>query len=78
MCQNAATYNKPKSQVHSDSIRVKNVIDAYMVEVSKSKEAKKEADNTPAGRAIRGRGTQTLQQAMMGVVEDMMALVDEA
>ncbi|RPB14325.1 Bromodomain-containing protein [Morchella conica CCBAS932] len=78
MCQNAATYNKPKSQVHSDSIRVKNVIDAYMVEVSKSKEAKKEAENTPAGRAIRGRGTQTLQQAMMGVVEDMMALVDEA
>lgn len=49
-----------------------------MVEVSKSKEAKKEAENTPAGRAIRGRGTQTLQQAMMGVVEDMMALVDEA
>lgn len=80
MCQNAATYNKPKSQVHSDSIRVQNVIDSYMAEQT-SRHVKREDSVQPtAGRQASGRTAKAspaaLQQEQAKIVDDMMALVD--
>lgn len=80
MCQNAATYNKPKSQVHSDSIRVRNVIDSYMSEQN-TRHVKREDSPQPAPvRQTSGRTAKAspaaLQQEQAKIVEDMMALVD--
>lgn len=80
MCQNAATYNKPKSQVHSDSIRVRNVIDSYMAEQN-SRHVKREDSAQPMpGRQASGRTAKAspaaLQQEQAKIVDDMMALVD--
>lgn len=80
MCQNAATYNKPKSQVHSDSIRVRNVIDSYMAEQN-SRHVKREDSAQPMpGRQASVRTAKAspvaLQQEQAKIVDDMMALVD--
>lgn len=80
MCQNAATYNKPKSQVHSDSIRVRNVIESYMAEQNNRYVKREESAQPMPGRQASGRTAKAspaaLQQEQAKIVDDMMALVD--
>lgn len=80
MCQNAATYNKPKSQVHSDSIRVRNVIDSYMSEQNTRHVKREDSPQPTPVRQTSGRTTKAspaaLQQEQAKIVDDMMVLVD--
>jgi hypothetical protein len=81
MCQNAATYNKPKSQVHSDSIRVRNVIESYMAEQTSRHVKREESAQPTPGRQASSRTAKpspaALQQEQINIVDDMMALVDD-
>ncbi|PWW72166.1 hypothetical protein C7212DRAFT_354757 [Tuber magnatum] len=82
MCQNAAGYNKPKSQVHSDSMRIRNVVEGFIAEQS-NRHVKKEDEAAQAtyGRQISGRNAKndpaTLQQAQNEIVDELLAFTDE-
>lgn len=79
MCQNAASYNKPKSQVHSDSVRVRNVVEGFVADQS-TRHVKREEEPT-YGRGSSGRNAKTsqlaLQQAQTQIIDELLALTDE-
>ncbi|CUS11073.1 unnamed protein product [Tuber aestivum] len=82
MCQNAAGYNKPKSQVHSDSMRIRNVVEGFIAEQS-NRHVKKEDEAAQAihGGRISGRNARndpaTLQQAQNEIIDELLAFTDE-
>ncbi|RPA90126.1 Bromodomain-containing protein [Choiromyces venosus 120613-1] len=82
MCQNAAGYNKPKSQVHSDSMRIRNVVEGFIAEQS-NRHVKKEDEIAQAnqGRQSSTRNAKnspaTLQQAQTEIIDELLAFTDQ-
>ncbi|KAG0635207.1 hypothetical protein HOY80DRAFT_1012030 [Tuber brumale] len=82
MCQNAAGYNKPKSQVHSDSMRIRNVVEGFIAEQS-NRHVKKEDETLQANhtRQISGRNARNdpaaLQRAQNEIIDELLAFTDE-
>jgi len=82
MCQNAAGYNKPKSQVHSDSMRIRNVVEGFIAEQS-NRHVKKEDEIVHAnhGRQVSGRNAKNdmaaLQQAQNEIIDELLTFADE-
>jgi hypothetical protein len=76
LCDNAATYNKPKSQVHSDSIRYRKLMDNYE-EPTQSVDTS--TNSTPARSSTRGSksGPAAQQQAMLKIIDGMLSLEHE-
>ncbi|KAI5800530.1 hypothetical protein FPQ18DRAFT_253151 [Pyronema domesticum] len=77
LCDNAATYNKPKSQVHSDSIRYRKLMDNYE-EPTQSVDTS--TNSTPARSSTRGSksGPAAQQQAMLKIIDGMLSLEHES
>ena len=64
MCDNAAQFNKAKSQVHSDSLRLRKLVDGF--EDPSKAGAKGGKGNSPAA-----------QQAMVKLIDDLLSLTNE-
>ncbi|KAF8543405.1 hypothetical protein BDD12DRAFT_820159 [Trichophaea hybrida] len=80
MCDNAAIYNKPKSQVHSDSLRLRKLMDTFDESNGTGVKRDAEAHPTPGRTSTRGsKGSPAaLQQAMLKIVDDMLNLEHES
>jgi hypothetical protein len=65
MCENATTYNKPKSKVHSDALRLRKLVESFVDPV-----------NT-AVTAASGRNSRAQRQAMIQLVDDILSLTNE-
>jgi hypothetical protein len=71
MCDNATLYNKAKSQVHADALRLRKVTEMHL-----EPRAKREPESTPGRTSTRGSkgGPAALQQAQSSIVEDLLNL----
>lgn len=78
MCDNATVYNKSKSQVHSDALRLRKLVESYDVDVSVPAPLEEEATPArPMRNAKGGGGPGTMQQAMLKILDDMLAYTNE-
>lgn len=79
MVDNALEFNKTKSQVHSDALRIRAAIEGYgNVGVRTGVEVGAQA--TPSRASARGGGGKNpllVREAQLRILDDLMALTDE-
>jgi hypothetical protein len=69
MCENATIYNKPKSKVHSDALRLRKLVETF--------EEPSNLGAVPEAQPVSGRNSKALRQAMVKLVDDMLALKND-
>ena len=76
MSDNGALYNKPKSQIYNDSLRIRRLVEG--LEQTNSAGVKRDAEPqpTPGRTSTRGSkgGPAAFQQAMLRIIDDLMSL----
>lgn len=80
MCDNAAVYNKSKSQVHSDALRLRKLVESFEEPAAAGVNTDHaDASQPTPGRPSRGSkaGPGALQQAMLKIIDDMLGLTHE-
>ena len=79
MVDNALAFNKAKSQVHSDALRIRAAIDGYgNVGVRTAVESAVQATPSRASaRAGGGKNPLLVREAQLRILEDLMVLIDE-
>lgn len=76
MVSNATSFNKPKSQVYVDAVRIRSAIEPY----GNKKVADLPVQPTPSrtsSRGVTGKNPLLLREAQLRVLEDMFTLTDE-
>lgn len=76
MSDNGVLYNKPKSQIYNDSLRIRRMVEAFEQANSAGTRRDDEAQPTPGRTSTRGSkgGPAAFQQAMLRIIDDLMSL----
>lgn len=75
MIDNALSYNKPKSQIHSDALRIRAAMEPYG-----NVRPPTDAQPTPSRTSARGGATKNpllMREAQLRILEDLINLTDE-
>lgn len=78
MVDNATIYNKAKSQVHSDALRLRSVIESFNVDGGDDPNGKIKREPEVVGRTPRGSraGPPPIRDAQVQIIDDLLALTD--
>ena len=76
MSDNGVLYNKPKSQIYNDSLRIRRLVEGLEQPSSAGARRDAEAQPTPGRTSTRGSkgGPAAFQQAMLRIIDDLMGL----
>ncbi|TGZ81971.1 Bromodomain-containing protein [Ascodesmis nigricans] len=80
MLENATTYNKTKSRVYNDALRLRSIVDRFIDEDSTARSKRNsDAVSTPSKASSRGSKTSatTMKDVQLAIIEEMWNLKDE-